>query len=124
MRLTEKDKAFLAKLRMLMDEKSLAIEFRESGRKRLILRKNYGDRIEREFGMTRQGVRWRFQRLMNEIYPEAYAALLFIESSFGTGLRHEAMAIARQRAEQYRETIKSNPWIPDKSPNKNGQHKN
>ena len=35
----------------------LAIELREEGFKRLVLRQNYGDKIEREFGLTRQGLR-------------------------------------------------------------------
>jgi len=28
----------------------------------------YGDHIHRAFKMTRQGVRWRFQRLLGDIY--------------------------------------------------------
>lgn len=108
MKLTEKDKEFLEKLRALQDEKELSIEPREDGLKRLILRKDYGDKIERKFKMTRQGVRWRFQRLMNEIYPSAYETILFIESSFGVELRGPAMAIARQRAEMRREALARN----------------
>ncbi|MCX7013703.1 MAG: hypothetical protein NTW86_14310 [Candidatus Sumerlaeota bacterium] len=105
MKLTEKDKEFLEKLRALQDKRDLLIESREDGIKRLILRKNYGDKIEGEFGMTRQGVRWRFQRLLNEIYPSAYETILFIETSFGVELRAPAMAIARQRAEMRREAL-------------------
>ena len=75
----------------------LRIEFRKDGRKRLISRQNYGDRIECEFGMSRQGARWRFQRLFNEIYVEAYEQILWLESNFGPELRHYAMAIAKQR---------------------------
>jgi hypothetical protein len=62
-----------------------------------VLRGNYGDRIESYFQVTRQGVRWRFQRLFNEIYVEAYLAVYTIESLFGTGLRPKAMEIARER---------------------------
>ncbi len=105
MRLTEKDKLFLEKLRRLLDEKDLSIEFRDDGLMRLILRKNYGDRIEQEFGMTRQGVRWRFQRIFSELYPSAYEAILFVESSFGIELRQKAMAIAKQRAELRKEAL-------------------
>jgi len=99
MRLTEKDGEFLIRLRRLLDEKSLSIEFLQREFARFVLRKNYGDRIHKEFGMTRQGVRWRFQRVFGEIYPSAYESILFIESHFGTELRQQAMAIARQRAE-------------------------
>ncbi len=72
MKLTAKDKAFLDQLRSLLEEKHLHIELEEKGPKRLILRQNYGDHIEARFGMSRQGVRWRFQRLFNDIYVEAY----------------------------------------------------
>ena len=99
MKLTEKDKEFLERLRRLMDERELSVDFREEGLKRLILRRNYGERIEREFEMTRQGVRWRFQRLFSDIYPSAYEVVLWIESNFGTELRAKAMAMARQRVD-------------------------
>jgi hypothetical protein len=99
MRLTEKDREFLERLRLLMDEKELSIELEGDGVKRLILRRNYGERVERYFGMSRQGVRWRFHRLFSGLYPEAYEAILTIESHFGTDLRPAAMAIAKQRVE-------------------------
>ena len=116
MKLTRKDAEFLSKLKSLMDEKELAIELREDGRKMLVLRKNYGTRIEQYFGMTRQGVRWRFQRLMNEIYPQAYLTILFIESSFGIALRQDAMAIARQQADLQRRTIRIDKDLLKKNP--------
>jgi hypothetical protein len=78
MKLTLKDKDFLERLKRLFDSKDLEIGLKKDGLKRLILRKNYGDRIEEAFGITRQGVRWRFQRLFNEIYPEAYDYVLKI----------------------------------------------
>ena len=43
MKMTQKDKEFLEKLHAMMEEKQLAIELREDGLKRLVLRKNYGD---------------------------------------------------------------------------------
>lgn len=106
MKLTHKDAEFLTKLKALLNEKDLVIELKVDGRKRLVLKNNYGERIEHYFGMTRQGVRWRFSRMMNEIYPAAYLTILFIESSFGTMLRQDAMAIARQQADQHRKTIR------------------
>ena len=99
MKLTLKDKDFLERLRPLMKSKELSIELKKGGMKRLVLRQNYGEKIESEFGMTRQGVRWRFQRLFNEVYVEAYEILYFIESNFGTGLRQKALEIARERIE-------------------------
>lgn len=99
MKLTLKDKAFLEKLKALVDENDLWIELKEDVFKRLVLRNNYGSHIEVRFGMTRQGVRWRFQRLFNEIYVASYETILWVESSLGTNLRHKAMAIARERVE-------------------------
>lgn len=116
MKLTRKDAEFLSKLKALLDAKGLEIELRQNGRKRLVLRKNYGDRIETYFGMTRQGVRWRFRRLMNEIYPQAYLTILFIESNFGSALRQDVMAIAREQAELHRRTIRIDKDALKKSP--------
>ncbi len=98
MKLTTKDAAFLETLRRLSDEKQLSIELKEDVLKRLVLRQNYGDRI-RSFHMTRQGVRWRFNHIFNQMYVSAYLTILLVESNFGTDLRHYAMAIAKQRAE-------------------------
>jgi len=99
MKLTQKDKEFLERLCPLMEEKALQIELAEDGYRRLVLRRNYGDRIETVFGMSRQGVRWRFQRIFNDMYVNAYLSILSIESYFGPELRLQAMAIARQRFE-------------------------
>jgi len=97
MKLTVKDKDFLAHLRALLDSKDLSIELKKNGLKRLILRQNYGSRISAVFGVTRQGVRWRFQRIFNEIYVDSYLAIFFIESYFGTDLRRYAIQIAKER---------------------------
>ncbi len=106
MKLTQKDKEFLDRLRQLIDENGLSIELKEEdGLKRFVLRRNYGSYIEQSFGMTRQGVRWRFQRLFNQIYVEAYETILWVESAFGTELRSMAIAIARQRAELRRKAL-------------------
>jgi len=121
MKLTVKDKEFLETLRVLLDEGEVSITFLEHGMKRFQLRGNYGAKIEREFGMTRQGVRWRFQRLLGDIYPSAYESLLFIESSFGIGLRAQAMAIARQRAEMRKRAL-SGSRIQMSAARENGQH--
>ena len=97
MNLTEKDKAFLEKLARLLEEKELDVELCMQPHRRFVLRKNYGDKIHRAFHMTRQGVRWRFDRIFNRIYVSALETILMIERGFGTRLRSEAMKIARQR---------------------------
>jgi len=99
MKLTVKDKEFLERLKSLLESKDLAIELKEDGLKRLVLRQNYGDKITSYFNMTRQGVRWRFQRLFNEIYVSSYETIYWLESLFGTELRQKAMEIARERVE-------------------------
>jgi len=99
MKLTYKDKDFLERLKKLLDEKDLAIDLKENGYKRFVLRQNYGDKVEKTFGMSRQGVRWRFHRIFNEAYVAAYEAILWVESNFGTELRQMAMEIAKERVE-------------------------
>ena len=107
MKLTQKDAEFLAKLKQLMEDKELRIELKNVGVKYFVLQKNYGERIENFFGLTRQGVRWRFQRLFSEIYVSAYTTILWLESHFGTQLRGQAMQIAKQRIEWMREANRS-----------------
>ena len=97
MKLTVKDKDFLERLKRLLEEKELKIDLKEDGVKRFVLRQNYGDKVEKAFGMTRQGVRWRFNRLFNEAYVSAYEALFWVETHFGTDLRLMALDIARER---------------------------
>jgi len=99
MKLTVKDKAFLERLKPLFSSKDLKVELKKDGFKRLVLRQNYGEKIDSCFNMTRQGVRWRFQRLFNEIYVNAYETIYFVESLFGTELRQKALEIARERVE-------------------------
>ena len=96
MKLTLKDKDFLEKLKSLLEAKELKINLKEDGLKRFVLRQNYGDKVERSFGMTRQGVRWRFHHLF-EIYVLSYETVYFIESNFGTDLRPMALEIAKER---------------------------
>lgn len=113
MKLTSKDKEFLERLRLLLDERDLRIELKHAyGDKRLVLRGNYGDRIERAFGLTRQGVRWRFQRLFNQIYAEAYETIFWVESTFGVELRSMVMEVAHQRAETRRKENPENSFGP------------
>ena len=97
MKLTVKDKDFLERLKRLLEEKELRICLKEDGIKRFVLRQNYGDKVGKSFHMTRQGIRWRFQRLFNEIYTNAYETVFWMESNFGTELRPMALEIAKER---------------------------
>lgn len=47
--------------------------------------------------MSRQGVRWRFQRLFNDVYVSAFETILFIEKTFGPDLRPHAIRISQER---------------------------
>lgn len=99
MKLTQKDRDFLERLKLLLESKDLSVEMKEDGYKRLVLKQNYGDKIESAFRMSRQGVRWRFWRLFNEVYVSAYETIYLMESQFGTQLRQQALAIAKERVE-------------------------
>ena len=97
MKLTVKDKEFLEKLKTLMEQKELSVELKDDGIKRMVLRKNYGDKVESVYGVSRQAIRWRFHRIFSEIYINAYLAIYWIESNFGTALRNMALEIAKER---------------------------
>jgi hypothetical protein len=96
MKLTVKDKDFLERLKRLLEEKELRICLKENGLKRFVLCQNYGDKVDKCFQMTRQGVRWRFHHLM-EMYLGAVEAIYFLESNFGPELRPMALEIAKER---------------------------
>ena len=95
--MTEKDKEFLEKLRALMEARDLYVELKDDKPSYMVLRGNYGERIHKTFRMTRQGVRWRFQRLFNHVYVSAFSTILFVETTFGTQLRDHAIRISRER---------------------------
>ena len=107
MKLTEKDKAFLDNLRRLMDSRDLWVEFRAGNSSYMVLRGTYGQAVHKAFRMTRQGVRWRFHRLFNDVYVSAFETILFLEKAFGTGLRDHAIRISRERYTLHQE-VKSN----------------
>jgi len=73
----------------------------------MVLKGTYGEKIHRTFRMTRQGVRWRFQRLFSQVYVEAFLTILMIEKTFGTQLREHAIRISRERYEARREIAKA-----------------
>ena len=97
MKLTEKDKAFLEQLRRLMDAKDLWVDLRIDQPSYMVLRGTYGDKLHAAFRLSRQGVRWRFQRLFNDIYVSAFETILFVETTFGPALRDNAIRISRER---------------------------
>ena len=97
MKLTEKDREFLERLRELMQSHDLGVELKIDRPSYMVLRGTYGDKINRAFRMTRQGVRWRFQRVMTDIYTSAFESILFIEKIFGTELREHAIRISKER---------------------------
>ena len=128
MKLTEKDQQFLVTLRELMSRHDNVFVSMATGKPSyMVLRGNYGERIHEAFDMTRQGVRWRFQRLFNEVYVNAFSTILAIEQTFGTSLREHAIRISRERhalrqsqelhpveIERLRRTTKPDLTIPTK----------
>ena len=63
----------------------------------MVLKGTYGEKIHETFRMTRQGVRWRFQRLFNHVYVDALETILMIEKTFGTQLREYAIRISKEK---------------------------
>ena len=80
-----------------MESKDLWVELKPGQPSHMVLRGTYGEKVYRAFRMTRQGVRWRFLRIHNDIYISAFEALLFIETTFGTQLREHAIRISKER---------------------------
>jgi hypothetical protein len=71
----------------------------------MVLKGTYGEKIHKTFRMTRQGVRWRFNRLFNHVYVEAFSTILMVEKIFGTELRDYAVRISKERYELRREIL-------------------
>lgn len=80
-----------------MESKDLWVELKSGEPGYMVLKGTYGEKIHRTFRMTRQGVRWRFHRLFNHVYVEAFETILFLEKTFGTELRDHAVRISKQR---------------------------
>ena len=97
MKLTQKDKDFLETLGRLAAARDLWVDIRAGTPSSMILRGTYGERIHDAFHMSRQGVRWRFWRLFNDIYVSSFETILFIEKTFGPHLREHAIRISRER---------------------------
>jgi len=80
-----------------MDSKELKVQLRPGEPSRMVLKGTYGETIHKTFGVTRQGVRWRFQHLFGKKYVEAFEVILFIEKIFGSQLRDYAIRISKER---------------------------
>ena len=80
-----------------MESKDLWVELKPASPSYMVLRGTYGQKIHQVFGMSRQGVRWRFWRILNQAYVGAFESLLTIETVFGTQLRDHAIRISRER---------------------------
>ena len=80
-----------------MDTKNLWVELKPDDPSRMVLKGTYGEKIHKTFRVTRQGVRWRFQRLFNHVYVDAFCTILMIEKIFGTQLREYAVRISKEK---------------------------
>ena len=106
MKLTTKDKEFLETLKKLLESKDLQVELRPGRPSHMVLKGTYGERIHQAFRMTRQGVRWRFGRIMDQ-YISSFESILFIEKIFGTQLREHAIRISKERYELRQQIVEN-----------------
>ena len=80
-----------------MESKDLWVDLKPDEPSYMVLKGTYGEKIHKTFKVTRQGVRWRFQRLFNQVYVEAFLTILMIEKVFGTQLREYAIRISKEK---------------------------
>ena len=90
-----------------MESKDLWVELKPDAPSHMVLRGTYGEKIHRAFRMTRQGVRWRFWRIYNDIYVSAFEAILSIEKTFGTQPREYAIRISKERYALRQEVVRT-----------------
>lgn len=112
-KLTDKDKCFLEQLHRLLEEGEVEIELASPFPTRAVLRRNYGHGIEARFSMTRQGIRWRFQRVMDQ-YVSGYETIIFIERLLGARMRDIATKISLERWKQWSEAVGGLGTPPDR----------
>ena len=93
-------------LKNLMESKDLWVELKPNRPSYMVLKGTYGEKIHKTFGVTRQGVRWRFQRLFGQVYTEAFETIIFIEKIFGTQLREYAVRISKEQYNLRQEVLK------------------
>jgi len=73
------------------------VELKPDNPSRMILKGTYGEKIHKTFGVTRQGVRWRFQHIFSYAYISAFETILAIEKIFGMQLRDYAIRISKEK---------------------------
>ena len=67
----------------------------------MVLKGTYGEEVHKRFRLTRQGVRWRFQRLFSQVYVEAFETIF--ATPVGPSLRAlpaDQLAVFRESAVQ------------------------
>ena len=84
-------------LKKLIEQKDLWVELKPDSPSYMVLKGNYGEKIHKTFRVTRQGVHWRFQRLFNQVYVEAFLTIMMIEKIFGSQLRDHAVRISKEK---------------------------
>jgi len=105
--MSEKDNIFLEKLKKLMESKDLWVELKPGEPSHMVLKGTYGDKIHETFGVTRQGVRWRFHHLFSRAYVQAFETIVFIEKVFGAQLRDYAIRISKERYALRQKTLQA-----------------
>ena len=93
-------------MKILTESKDLWVELKPDEPSYMVLKGTYGKKIHKTFRVTRQGVRWRFQRLFNQVYVEAFLTILMIEKIFGTQLREYAVKISKEQHKLRQESQK------------------
>jgi hypothetical protein len=89
-----------------MESKDLWVELKPDEPSYMVLKGTYGEKIHKTFKVTRQGVRWRFQRLFNQVYVEAFLTILLIEKVFGAQLRDYAIRISKEQYTLRKEALR------------------
>ena len=84
-------------MKKLMESKDLKVVFKPGEPSSMILKGTYGEKIHKIFGVSRQGVRWRFQHLFGQAYVQSFETIMFIEKIFGSQLREYAIRISREK---------------------------
>ena len=83
-------------MKKLMDSKDLRVVLKPGEPSLMVLKGTYGEKIHKTFGVTRQGVRWRFQHLFGQAYIRSFETIMFIEKIFGSQLRDYAIRISKE----------------------------
>lgn len=80
-----------------MESRELWVDLCPARPSYMVLRGTYGDKVHQTFRISRQGLRWRFHRLFNRVYVDAFETILHVETTFGPQLRDHAIRISKER---------------------------